>query len=153
QGLSRDRPRPHPGAGPGSAESASRLVASRLRPPVRLRPQRKRNRLRLAGEEELRGPIPGPDDRILFHPSFPSSAWERVGEKLRFESMLGREAELRDRRSQAELGNEGYRTRYGKLPRSRQCAQSLLSSWRWLWPSPPPAPTTPSRSQAPSAIS
>jgi 4-amino-4-deoxy-L-arabinose transferase-like glycosyltransferase len=38
--------------------------------------------------------------------SFPSSAWERTEEKLRFESVAGREAELRDRHSQAELGKE-----------------------------------------------
>ncbi len=42
-------------------------------------------------------------------PSFPSSAWERTSAKLRFASgsSTGREAELRGRRSQALLGNEG----------------------------------------------
>src|SRR5437660_1334389 len=48
-------------------------------------------------------------------PSFPRSAWERKGEKLRFSDRtagpgpmpLSREAELRDVRSQAELGHEG----------------------------------------------
>ena len=45
--------------------------------------------------------------------SFPSSAWERTSAKLRFASRsgAGREAELRGRRSQAELGNEGGRGR------------------------------------------
>jgi hypothetical protein len=47
--------------------------------------------------------------------SFPSSAWERTAAKLRFAAPYParkgkREAELRDLRSQAELGNEGLHT-------------------------------------------
>src|SRR5713101_3597454 len=51
--------------------------------------------------------------------SFPSSAWERAAEKLRFESRPGREAELRDWRSQAELGNEKRWIAMVNWPRSQ----------------------------------
>ncbi len=52
--------------------------------------------------------------------SFPSSAWERKGAKLCFASrpLAGREAELPDRRSQAELGNEGTRV-YSRPPQKK----------------------------------
>src|SRR5579885_2915467 len=56
--------------------------------------------------------------------SFPTSGWERRSAKLRFAafcrprvSPIRREAELPDRRPQAELGNEG-RTPPAELPKT-----------------------------------
>src|SRR5262245_25462261 len=60
--------------------------------------------------------------------SFPSSAWERTVEKLRFESCRGREAELRDRRSQTEFGNEGL----GRMPTRRDALARLGSGFGLL---------------------
>src|ERR1700722_12219244 len=60
-------------------------------------------------------------------PSFPSSAWERTSAKLCFASGRGSDAKrsFADRRSQAELGNEGTEAELGnegtdQLARSRR---------------------------------
>jgi hypothetical protein len=42
-----------------------------------------------------------------YSPSIPNSVWERLAEKLRFESKRGHETEFRGVRSQTEFGNEG----------------------------------------------
>src|SRR5262249_49423358 len=85
-------------------------------------------------------------------PSFPSSAWERQGAKLRFAAAscrgTGLEAELRDVRSQAELGNElvnglgirncskGLRWIPDSSSPRRSCSPGRLS---YFWPIRPPA--------------
>src|SRR5262249_41434025 len=67
--------------------------------------------------------------------SFPSSAWERKGAKLCFAAVTcaGCEAELRDVRSQAELGNEKPQWRGPPMTLYPQLVRNVfqpLSLWR-----------------------
>jgi 4-amino-4-deoxy-L-arabinose transferase-like glycosyltransferase len=66
-------------------------------------------------------------DKDRSNSSFPSSAWERTVEKLRFESSPGREAELPDLPSQTELGNEEDYAPYLRV--SSSCSLPIWSWW------------------------
>ncbi len=116
------------------------LLSARARPapcPACLGGPRRSNRDGASGAASARRfgvctSVPGGDPFLSFLSSlsFPSSAWERTSAKLRFASLrgTGREAELRGRRSQAELGNEGRGEPYHVVsgPSSRWPSFSFL---------------------------